>query len=190
MRRSGRAGPIVSIPAGHDRRLRPGRRDAGGETARRQHRHHGLLHARFWISDYTFSAIFSYRVSHPSASIAPVPSLVVWGAENDVPTLEPAFEVTTSPSLPPTRGHSIEGRDAAGKTVFSLSFAAERMLYVADDVRHFAFAGRFPRRSRSDRAPSGRSRSGIDTACTGDQAVFSTPTASAYTLRQLPPSTR
>jgi hypothetical protein len=102
----------------------------------------GYCDARFWISDYNYSAIFDYRLSHPSASVAPVPSLLVWGRiENDVPMLEPAFEVTTSPSLPATPGpYLIEGRDAAGKTVFSVSFAAERMPDVADDVRHFAFA--------------------------------------------------
>lgn len=103
----------------------------------------GYCDARFWISDYNFSAIFAYRVSHPSASIAPaVPSLVVWGRiENGAPVLEPAFEATTVPSLPETMGpYVVEGRDAAGQMIFSMPFAAEGMPDVATDVRHFAFA--------------------------------------------------
>jgi len=102
----------------------------------------GYCDARFWISDYTYVGIFNYRVSHPSATIAPVPSLVVWGRiENGVPTLEPAFEATTAPSLPTNDGpYVIEGKDAAGNTTFSLHFAAEQMPDVAGDVRHFAFA--------------------------------------------------
>jgi hypothetical protein len=103
----------------------------------------GYCDARFWISDYNFSAIFSYRVSHPSSSVAPaVPSLVVWGRiENGVPVLEPAFEATTVPSLPETMGpYVVEGRDAAGQMIFSVPFAAEQMPDVSGDVRHFAFA--------------------------------------------------
>jgi len=103
----------------------------------------GYCDARFWISDYNFSAIFSYRVSHPSASVAPaVPALVVWGRiENGVPVLEPAFEATTVPSLPETMGpYVVEARDDAGRMIFSVPFAAEPMPDVAGDVRHFAFA--------------------------------------------------
>ena len=103
----------------------------------------GYCDARFWISDYNFSAIFSYRLSHPSASVAPaVPALVVWGRiENGVPILEPAFEATTVPSLPETMGpYAVEARDDAGRMIFSVPFAAEAMPDVAGDVRHFAFA--------------------------------------------------
>ena len=102
----------------------------------------GYCDARFWISDYTYAGIFNYRVSHPSATIAPVPSLVVWGRiENGVPILEPGFEATTVPALPSSEGpYSIEGKDGAGKTVFSMRFSAEQMPDVAGDVRHFAFA--------------------------------------------------
>jgi hypothetical protein len=103
----------------------------------------GYCDARFWISDYNFSAIFNYRLSHPSSAVAPaVPVLVVWGRiENGVPVLEPAFEATTVPSLPETMGpYVVEGRDATGRMVFSMPFAAEAMPDVAGDVRHFAFA--------------------------------------------------
>lgn len=103
----------------------------------------GYCDARFWISDYNFSAIFAYRVSHPSSSIAPaVPAVVVWGRiENGVPVLEPAFEATTVPSLPETMGpYVVEARDDAGRMIFSVPFSAEPMPDVAGDVRHFAFA--------------------------------------------------
>ena len=103
----------------------------------------GYCDAKFWISDYTFTAIFNYRVSHPSASVAPAaPSLLVWGRiENGVPKLEPAFQVMAPPSLPATPGpYLIEGMDAAGRSIFSYSFAAKAIPDVTGDVRHFAFA--------------------------------------------------
>ena len=102
----------------------------------------GYCDAKFWISDYTFGGIFAYRVSHPSATVAPVPSLLVWGRiENGVPTLEPAFEVTAPPAFPTSVGpYAVEGLDVAGERVFFVPFAAEQMPDVAGDVRHFAFA--------------------------------------------------
>ena len=104
----------------------------------------GYCNASFWISDYNFTAIFNYRVAHPNALIAPprVPSLVVWGRiENGVPTLEPAFQVTTTPSLPDGAGpYRIEATDADGKRLFSYSFAAQAVPDIATDFRHFAFA--------------------------------------------------
>jgi hypothetical protein len=103
----------------------------------------GYCDAKFWISDYNFSAIFSYRVTHPSASVAPaVPSLLVWGRiENGVPKLEPAFQVTAPPSLPSTSGpYLIEGLDSLGRSVFSYPFAAKVTQDLAGDLQHFAFA--------------------------------------------------
>jgi hypothetical protein len=103
----------------------------------------GYCDARFWISDYTYTGIYNYRVTHPSAAVGvPVPSLVVWGrVENGVPVLEPSFETIAPPSLPSAPGpYLVEGRDAEGKTIFSLPFAAEPMPDIATEVRHFAFA--------------------------------------------------
>ncbi len=103
----------------------------------------GYCDAKFWISDYNFTAIFNYRRSHPNASVAPaVPSLLVWGRiENGVPALEPAFQVTTAPSPPATPGpYLIEGLDAAGHSVFSYSFAAKAIPDVTGGMEHFAFA--------------------------------------------------
>jgi hypothetical protein len=99
-----------------------------------------------WISDYTYAGVLNYRSAHPDvmASFAQAmqPCLLVWGRIVDgQPVLEPAFQVTTRPSLPSRGGpYSVEGRAADGTRLFHLSFTAEQ---VADDPRggeHFAFA--------------------------------------------------
>jgi len=67
----------------------------------------------------------------------------VWGRiSNGRLVLEPAFKVTTRPSLPDRPGpYRLDGLDASGVPLFSLSFAGEE---VADERggerRHFAFA--------------------------------------------------
>lgn len=103
----------------------------------------GYCNARFWISDYNFSAIVDYRLANPASSPpTAVPSLVVWGhIENGVPRLEPAFQATTRPLPPATTGpYHIEGLDSAGRAVFSYRFAASVTPDVEGDIRHFAFA--------------------------------------------------
>jgi hypothetical protein len=103
----------------------------------------GYCNARFWISDYNFTAIFNYRVANPqSGPPAAGPALVVWGRfENGVPKLEPAFQTVTTPSLPSGTGpYHVEGLDADGRSVFAYDFAASAMPDVAKDIRHFAFA--------------------------------------------------
>jgi hypothetical protein len=103
----------------------------------------GYCNARFWISDYNFSAIVSYRLANPtSGPPAAVPSLVVWGhIENGFPRLEPAFQATTRPSPPATTGpYRIEALDSAGRAVFSYPFAASATPDAEGDIRHFAFA--------------------------------------------------
>lgn len=103
----------------------------------------GYCDVKFWISDYTYSAIFNYRVANPNASIRPkVPTLMVWGRiENGVPRLEPSFQVNTVPSAPETPGpYRIEALDSVGREVFSYSFSADAMPDVPGDFRHFAFA--------------------------------------------------
>ena len=102
----------------------------------------GYCNVRFWISDYTYTAIFNYRVAHPNAALKPrVPSLVVWGSiENGVPKLEPAFEAVTTPTDVSPGPYHIEGVDSTGALVFSRSFGAPRMPDASRDIRHFAFA--------------------------------------------------
>jgi hypothetical protein len=103
----------------------------------------GYCNVKFWISDYTYTGIFNYRVANPLASIRPkVPALMVWGRiENGIPKLEPAFQVTAPPFLPEEPGpYRIEALDASGREVFAYSFAAEATPDVPGDFRHFAFA--------------------------------------------------
>lgn len=102
----------------------------------------GYCNVRFWISDYTYTAIFNYRLGHPAAAVKPrVPSLVVWGSiEKGVPKLEPAFEAVTMPTANTVGPYRVEGLDSTGATVFSQAFAAAQMPDVPADIRHFALA--------------------------------------------------
>ncbi|HLL46047.1 MAG TPA: hypothetical protein VK399_05045 [Longimicrobiaceae bacterium] len=97
----------------------------------------------FWISDYTYSGVYFYRAANDrAASVAPQPALLVWGRIVDgAVMLEPAFQVTTRPTLPAAAGpYTVEGVDAAGQVLFSLSFAGDRIPDVEGDRRTFAFA--------------------------------------------------
>ncbi|HEX2187242.1 MAG TPA: hypothetical protein VHG51_00015 [Longimicrobiaceae bacterium] len=103
----------------------------------------GYCDQQFWISDYTFRAIYAYRMANDAAaSRAPQPSLLVWGRILDGElVLEPAFQVTTRPSLPRSGGrYTVEGLDASGGVLFSVSFDGERIPDLPGDKRHFAFA--------------------------------------------------
>lgn len=103
----------------------------------------GYCDANFWISDYTYTGVFNYRAANDrAASVAPQPALLVWGRIVDgAVVLEPAFQVTTRPSLPSSAGpYTVEGTDAAGEVLFSLSFDGDRIPDVPGDRRHFAFA--------------------------------------------------
>ena len=103
----------------------------------------GYCDANFWISDYTYSGVFAYRAANDrAASVAPQPSLLVWGRILDgAVVLEPAFQVSTRPTLPAAAGpYTVEGVDADGAVLFSLSFAGDRIPDVEGDRRTFSFA--------------------------------------------------
>jgi hypothetical protein len=98
-----------------------------------------------WISDYTYTNVMSYRAQHPLAaatSQAVQPALLVWGrVERDGVVLEPAFRITTRPSLPRTPGpYRVEGRAADGSVLFHLDFAPPEVADAPDGSRPFAFA--------------------------------------------------
>lgn len=100
-----------------------------------------------WISDYTYLRVLDFRrqgdagTSGDRMAAAAEPTLLVWGRMNaSGATLEPAFEITTRPSLPAEPGpYRVEGLDAAGAVLFSVSFRGERLAELDTDERQFAF---------------------------------------------------
>jgi hypothetical protein len=100
-----------------------------------------------WISDYTYKAILNYRTSYPSKAGAITTSnsergLLVWGRiEQGRVVLEPGFEVDAPASMPSRGGpHRIEGLGAGGDSLFSMTFAGDRVADSPDgDDETFAF---------------------------------------------------
>ena len=97
-----------------------------------------------WVSDYTYEGILNYRGSSPAASVSGSvqPALMVWGrTEGAKLVLEPSFMTETRPVLPSRNGrYRVEGLDASGAIVFSLSFEPERISLENADVGQFGFA--------------------------------------------------
>lgn len=97
-----------------------------------------------WVSDYTYEGILNFRGSTTASSVsnAVQSSLIVWGrVHGSSLILEPAFLSDTRPSLPVKSGsHRVEGIDASGATVFSLSFEPERISTDDPGARQFGFA--------------------------------------------------
>jgi len=100
-----------------------------------------------WVSDYTFRGVIDWVAATDAPATAfsatqPVPALLVWGwLRGDELVLQPAYHVVTRPSLPARPGSTtIEGVDALGITVFSLSFDPVPVADISTDERHFAFA--------------------------------------------------
>jgi hypothetical protein len=101
----------------------------------------------WWVSDYTYEAVLAYREAHAAAlaavpALPAQPSLIVWGRiSNGQVTLEPAFIVNTVPSVAQSDGEfSVEGRDATGATVFSVSIDGDLLGDGEPGERHFAHA--------------------------------------------------
>ena len=97
-----------------------------------------------WVSDYTYEGVLNFRGSSAASVSSQVQSsLMLWGRmDAGKLVLEPAFLADTRPSLPARSGsYRVEGFDASGATVFSLSFEPERVGHENDgDVRQFGFA--------------------------------------------------
>ena len=101
-----------------------------------------------WISDYHFNRLLKYRQSDEYMELIAPPddamatrALLLWGGlnENGGLSIEPAFVVDATPSLPRDSGpYLISGQDLGGNTLFSLSFT---MSQTADgEGGGFAFA--------------------------------------------------
>ena len=103
---------------------------------------------RPWISDYHFAKALEFRLLDEGASAAgaraPAASLLLWGGADaeGAPRLEPAFVVDAPPTLPVGGGAwEIAGRDAAGRTLFSLRF---NMAETADGEGRSSFVFALP----------------------------------------------
>jgi hypothetical protein len=99
-----------------------------------------------WISDYTYSGVYSWRVVHPSSSDFVkadfVPCVIVWGhiTNGDV-VLEPSFQLLTHPSLPEKSGaYALRALDANGAQLFALSFDGDTIADADGAGRSFAYA--------------------------------------------------
>ena len=98
-----------------------------------------------WTSDYHFTNALRHRLADESASVsalaaAPTTSLLLWGGVDSagMPYLNPAFVADAPPALPDSAGdHTVTGRDANGRELFSLSFAMATALAEEAEVSSF-----------------------------------------------------
>ena len=101
-----------------------------------------------WTSDYHFTNSLSHRLADENASVsalaaAPTTSLLLWGGVDSagMPYLNPAFVADAPPALPDSAGdHTVTGRDANGRELFSLSFAMATALSEEAEVSSFVYA--------------------------------------------------
>ncbi|HET6764854.1 MAG TPA: hypothetical protein VFH27_14315, partial [Longimicrobiaceae bacterium] len=100
-----------------------------------------------WISDYTYRNVLEFMKNGPPQSslfasgATARPSLLVWGRVGpEGLVLEPAFAVTTRPSMPTHSGpYMVEALDATGAHVFAMSFAGTEVGDGRSGQRHFSF---------------------------------------------------
>ncbi|MDQ2767938.1 MAG: hypothetical protein M3Y30_12375 [Gemmatimonadota bacterium] len=99
-----------------------------------------------WISDYTYTGVYNWRVGHPSAPdfvhAELQPCIIVWGRIADGRVmLEPSFQALTHPSLPAQSGaYALRALDANGTQLFALSFDGDSVTDAPGAGRSFAYA--------------------------------------------------
>ncbi|MDB4909787.1 MAG: hypothetical protein JWO39_610 [Gemmatimonadetes bacterium] len=99
-----------------------------------------------WISDYTYTGVYNWRVGHPSAPDFVhadfQPCIIVWGRIVDGRVeLEPSFQMLTHPSLPEKSGaYAVRALDASGAPLFALSFDGDSIADAPGAGRSFAYA--------------------------------------------------
>ncbi|MEP7088453.1 MAG: M66 family metalloprotease, partial [Gemmatimonadota bacterium] len=99
-----------------------------------------------WISDYTYTDVYMWRVGHPSASnfvsADLEPCILVWGhVANGRVVLEPSFQLLTHPSLPEHAGaYALRALDASGAQLFAISFDGDSVADAPGAGRSFAYA--------------------------------------------------
>ena len=120
----------------------------GGHPVSPRFRDHMSYCGPIWTSDYHFTNALAHRLRDEGASAAalaaqPVRSLLLWGGVDttSTPFLNPVFVADAAPALPDSAGgHTVTGRDAAGRELFSLSFTMPVALAEGAEVSSFAFA--------------------------------------------------
>jgi peptidase M66-like protein len=107
-----------------------------------------------WISDYTYTGVYNWRVGHPSSPdfvhADLEPCIVVWGHIIDGQlVLEPSFQIVTHASLPEKSGaYALRAVDANGASLFALSFDGDSIADAQGSGRSFAYAIPLSRASR------------------------------------------
>ena len=93
-----------------------------------------------WISDFNFKKVLALQTAATLSALQP--AVIVWGRiSNGVVTLQPSFRAVTRPSLPDAPGpFRVRALDAAGRPLFTLTFAGAAIEDVPGDERIFAFA--------------------------------------------------
>jgi hypothetical protein len=101
---------------------------------------------RYWISDYTYLGVWNWltdpaRGPTTGAMVGTAqPSLLIWGRiVNGQPVLEPAFEISARPAAVAAGPHRITALDDTGRELFSIPFAAERVVDGPADHEVFSF---------------------------------------------------
>jgi len=95
-----------------------------------------------WISDYHFGNALGHRLRILEHFVLPTRALLLWGGTDaeSGPHLEPAFVVDAAPSLPVSDGPwTIEGRNAGGRVLFTLSFAMPEIADAGEGAGGFAY---------------------------------------------------
>ncbi|MYC19221.1 MAG: hypothetical protein F4X67_11545 [Gemmatimonadales bacterium] len=108
-----------------------------------------------WISDYSFTKMLEFRLAGDGGAGIPASApaadrrggrgdmLLLWGGvDAGELRLEPAFVYPTAPRLPSSGGpYRLSGRDAAGRSLFSLGFTPTPVAHgIDDESRAFTFA--------------------------------------------------
>ena len=95
-----------------------------------------------WVSDYHFGNALRHRQRAEPPPAPAVAALLLWGGVDSAgtPQLQPAFVVDAPPLLPEQSGPwTVEGQDAAGRILFSLTFAMPEVADAGVGTGNFAY---------------------------------------------------
>lgn len=103
-----------------------------------------------WVSDYNYKITLANRQGATVPIILPAPtpgatatrSILLWGGlENGIPVLEPTFHLGGNAQPPQPGDQLLEGLDAEGRILFSVSFSLVEVGCLSPGTaRHFCFS--------------------------------------------------